>query len=387
MPPRALIVGGGIAGLCSAIALGNKGIPCTVFERNQFEDTTGTGIQLSPNATRLLFKAGAMKPLLQTARVSTELATRHWRTGRVSSHIPLGQIIAKYCDTPYLQILRSELVQILLDRAQQSDQIELRENSDVETYGQTATGAFIYSNGAEHKGRLVVGADGAHSTIRKEMGHLPDPPFSNWHAWRATVQVDSDNQALSRTTIWCGPRAHVVTYPVDCQGTVNCVFITKSNSFLQESWRQQGLLSDLEDCLREWHSEVLELLAQIDESKLFRWGLFRHDKLDGGWSDGLCTLVGDACHCVLPFLAQGAALAIEDAFSLAFWLGEYSTDVPKALTSYEKVRLPRTKSIQRRSAQLGHVYHLRSPFSKLRDMSAKWAINEIVRTIYAFDAI
>ncbi|MCY3883931.1 MAG: FAD-dependent monooxygenase [Gammaproteobacteria bacterium] len=387
MSSPVLIVGGGIAGLCTAIALSDKSIPCTVFERNQFEDTTGTGIQLSPNATRLLFRAGLKKALLDMGRVSTKLVTRHWRTGRVTSYIPLGQIVDRYCDSPYLQILRSELVQILLIRARSCDCIELRPNESIETFEQLPTSASVLSNRGEYEGILVVGADGARSTIRKKMGLIPDPPFSTWHAWRTTINLDSNSEALSQTTLWCGHRAHVVTYPVDCQGTINCVFITKSNSLLRESWRQEGTVSDLQNCLSGWHTKVFELVDQIDESRLFRWGLYRHDKTSGRWSDGRCSLVGDAGHCVLPFLAQGAALAIEDSFTLAGCVHNLLDNIPKALRNYETARLSRTKSIQRRSARLGYVYHLGPPFSWLRDVGAKWAVHDIVRNIYAYENI
>lgn len=383
----ALIVGGGIAGLSSAVALGLKGIPCVVFERNRFEDTTGTGIQLSPNATRLLFQTGLKNPLLETAQISIEIAIRHWRTGRISSSVPLGRLVERHCDSPYLQILRSKLVQMLLYQARQCDHIELRQGMNIEMYEQTATEASVVSCGSRHNGLVVIGADGVRSTIRRVMGRLSDPPFSEWHAWRTTIRTESTNKAATRTTIWCGPHAHVVTYPVDSQGTVNCVFITKSRRILDESWRDQGSLTDLQDSLQDWNNEIFELLDQIDESRLFRWGLYRHDKIRTGWSDGRCTLIGDACHSVLPFLAQGAALAIEDAFTLADCVHKHLDNVPQALRNFEKARYSRTKSIQRRSARLGYVYHLQPPLSWLRDVSAKWAIHEIVRNIYAFDDI
>ena len=386
MQSRVLVAGGGIAGLCLALALSRKGIPCVVFERNSFKDTTGTGIQLSPNATSLLFMAGLEKPLLSKARISTDIFTRHWRTGRDSSRIPLATLVEEHCSSPYLQILRSELVDVLVNFIRNDPHVELRENENVESFNQWESGASVRSNGAKFNGSLVAGADGARSTIRRTIGQMPDPPFSNWCAWRTTISVDSSDMVTKRTTVWCGPRSHIVTYPVDELGQINCVFITRSSRQLDEAWSQQGALADLQSHFEGWHKDVFDLLDRIDEPRLFRWGLFRHDKLSGGWTKGRCTLIGDACHCVLPFLAQGAALAIEDAFTLADCLEEHTTDVPKALRTYEKARLPRTSSIQRRSAYMGHVYHLPAPFSWLRDAGAKWAIHEIVRNIYAFDA-
>ena len=383
---RVLIVGGGIAGLCLSLALSKKGIPSVVFERNKFEDTTGTGIQLTPNATNLLFRAGLKDPLLENARISSEIVTRHWRTGRVTSRLRLATIIERNCTSPYLQILRSALVDILLSHAREDPLVELRETHNVDSCEQSESDVSLSSNGSEFLGGLIVGADGARSTIRRIMGQIPDPPFSNWHAWRTIVRTDPTDLVSSRTTLWCGSLGHIVTYPVDGQGQVNCVFITRSNSKVEESWNQQGSLGDLTRYFGGWHKNVFDLLEHIDNEKLFRWGLFRHDKLTGGWSSGLCTVVGDAGHCVLPFLAQGAALAIEDAFTLADCLENYPKDVSSALGSYEKTRLPRTTSIQRRSAQMGFIYHLPAPFSWLRDLCAKWAIHEIVRNIYAFDA-
>lgn len=386
MQTRALVVGGGIAGLSSALAFSARGIPSVVFERNKFKDTTGTGIQLSPNATSLLFRAGLKEPLLAKARPSTEVITRHWRTGRYTSRTPLASIVEKHCNSPYLQILRSELIDVLLNLVRNDARVELRENENVETINQWKTYATVSSNGSEFQGSLIVGADGARSTIRKIIGQIPDPPFSNWHAWRTTIRMVPSDIACKRTTLWCGTLGHIVTYPVDEHGQINCVFITRSRSKVSESWSHLGSLADLRKYFEGWHTDVFNLIERIDEPKLFKWGLFRHDKLTGGWSAGLCTLVGDAGHCVLPFLAQGAALAIEDAFTLADCLEKYSADVPSALKDYEKIRLPRTTSIQRRSAQMGFVFHLPAPFSWLRDVGAKWAIYEIVRNIYAFDA-
>ena len=386
MQSRVLVVGGGIAGLCLTLALSKKGIPSVVFERNTFEDTTGTGIQLSPNATSLLFRAGLEKPLLTRARISTEIVTRHWRTGRDSSRIPLASIVEKLCSSPYLQILRSEFVELLVNRVRDEPCVELRENESIESFKEWENDVSVKSNGAEFTGRLVVGADGARSTIRRLIGQIPDPPFSNWCAWRTTIPADSNDLVSKRTTVWCGPRSHIVTYPVDELGQINCVFITRSSRQLDEAWSQHGTLAELQSYFDGWHQEVFDMLDRIDEPKLFEWGLFRHDKLTGGWTKGRATLIGDACHCVLPFLAQGAALAIEDAFTLSNCLAEYSTDVTSALRNYEKIRLPRTNSIQRRSVRMGHVYHLPAPFSWLRDVSAKWAAHEIVRNIYAFEA-
>lgn len=386
MSLRALIVGGGIGGLCTALALSNKGIPSVVFERNRFGDTTGTGIQLSPNATRLLFQSGLKQQLLQRALQATQIVTRHWHSGRQTATVPLGEIINRHCDAPYLQILRRELIDILYGAVDKNADIELIDNEQVNSFVQSETSVSITQNETLFRGALVVGADGARSTVRKLLGQIPDPPFSNWHAWRTTIQLKPTDVILGQTDLWCGPRCHIVSYPVDSHGTVNCVFITRSSDLLQESWNQPGSLDELQAHFKGWHNDVFDLIGRVDQSKLFRWGLFRHDKLRGGWSDGRCTLVGDAGHCVLPFMAQGAALAIEDAFTLANCLGKQPRNVTQALTSFEKIRLPRSRSIQRKSFQLGLVYHLPDSLSWLRNINARWAVSLLVRNIYAFDA-
>lgn len=383
-----LIVGGGIGGLCTALALGAHGIPTIVFERNRFEDSSGAGIQLSPNATRLLFHIGLGEDLLVNSVTATEVLTRNWQTGRVTSRLPLGEIVEKRCGFPYIQVLRSRLIRVLLRRVHSNSNIQLRPEDEVHGLSSSLGHVTLKSESGQYRGTLVVGADGMRSKVRSLMGVEYLPPYSGWVAWRTIVQ-DTEIVSLlgAETNVWCGPHGHIVHYPIDKTGSLNCVFITKSPKALNDSWRQQGCVSQLRQLFSDWHKDVARLIDAIEEPNLFRWGLFRHHQLPGGWTRQHIALLGDACHCVLPFLAQGAALAIEDAFTLAQCLSVDYKNPNRAIAKYEHERIKRAERVQRYSELMGMAYHLPQPWSKLRDLGSKVGLHQLTQSVYRYNAL
>ena len=382
-----LIVGGGIGGLCTALALNNSGISSIVIEREEFEDRSGAGIQLSPNAMRLLFQLGIERGLVANASKVHDIVTRNGKSGRVLYRFPLGHTVEALCGFPYLQVLRSHLIDVLLKKIHDEPRIQLRPQSRVHSLNQSTESVEVATQSESFVGTLAIGADGVHSTMRSLMGKSHEPRFSGWIAWRTTVVGRIHSGAdTSETSIWCDPRGHVVTYPTNDKGVLNCVFITKSPTPLADSWRQRGDLNELHMYFKDWHGEVTALLDSIEESRLFRWGLFRHRRISDGWTKGRCVLLGDACHSVLPFMAQGAALAIEDSFVLARCLERTMKNPEDSLLEYERLRVRRCARIQRRSELMGDVYHLRRPWSWFRDMGTGIAVNQLIRNVYNYDA-
>ena len=383
-----LIVGGGIGGLCASLALGRLDIPTIVFERNRFDDLSGAGIQLSPNATRLLFQVGLQNDLLANSVSVTDVLTREWKSGRVVARLPLGEIVRERCGSPYIHILRSTLVRILLQRTQSEPNIRLCQKDKVVDIKDLGGEVTIASQSGQYRGELVVGADGMRSTVRSLMGTNYNPPFSGWVAWRSILQKEDLPQSIgTETTVWCGPNGHIVHYPVDDIGNLNCVFITRSSAELHDSWGQQGCVSKLKQAFARWHTDVAELIDSIDQQKVFQWGLFRHNQIPGGWTKGRGTLLGDACHCILPFLAQGAALAIEDAFALAQCLEIEKQDPMRAIVKYEQVRKARVRRIQNYSHLMGVAYHLPRPWSWVRDLGSRIALERLTHVVYNYDAV
>ncbi len=382
-----VIVGGGIAGLSTALALSNADIPSLVLERGSFHDEFGGGIQLTPNATSLLFKLGVQDALLSSAFPCNTLLTRHWKTGKTINHVPIGKMIKKKCNTPFLNLLRSQLVQILADQCSKSQHIELRSNSNVNKVEIEQDRVSLYIDSQQLTAPWVIGADGVHSTIGKKF-FRPKPEFSGWMAWRCVINkpVPTHKKLLDATHVWCGTDAHIVHYPVDQKGTLNCVFVTRSQGRVAKGWREAGNKSEIQGLFKHWNGAISELIDQIDESSLFRWNLYRYPQLKTWPMNERILMLGDAVHSIMPFLAQGAALAIEDALTLANCLRKNQNGLTKPFHQFVSRRLKRTRTIQSMSQSMGSVYHFPPPLSTMRDLGTSFAIKRLVMTVYGFDA-
>lgn len=386
MNTQVIIVGGGIAGLTTALALSQMGFSSCVLERGNFTDKSGAGIQLTPNATRVLFQLGLETPLLVASHKAHTLESRHWRTGKVLCEVPLEQIIQKYCAFPFLQILRSELIDILRRQCEEQTNIELFANVEVTKINQTKERVKVHSSKSHFSAPLVVGADGIHSTMRTLIGNHNKPKFSGWQAWRTILNnPDLRFPGLPHTNVWCGTEGHVVHYPVNAKQSYNCIFVTKSAEALSGKWKQSGSVSKLRDYFSGWHRNVTDLVDQTNQESLFRWGLYHHARTKNSWSCHRIVLLGDAIHATMPFLAQGAALAIEDAIALANRLKIHSMNVEKTIESFVKYRKQRVERIQTRSERMGYVYHVHPPWSRARDLSTMWAVHRLAKKIYGFE--
>ncbi len=388
MNAQVIIAGGGVAGLSTALALSQVGISSLVLERSNYEDETGAGIQLTPNATRVLFHLGLEKPLVEASHEPQFLDTRHWKTGKVLCRVPLQEIVAQYCSFPYLQIHRSELVRVLRNECEKRINIELMSHVDVEEVEQAKGKVNLYTSKGKFVAPMVVGADGTHSTISRCVGNTEKPEFSQWQAWRTVLQEPSSAvQSLSNTNVWCGTTGHIVHYPVNAQRTYNFVFVTKSSETLSGKWKQNGNLTELREYFHGWHREVNEIIERIEERHLFRWGLFHHARMKLAWSQNGIVLLGDAIHTTMPFLAQGAALAIEDALAIANRMKACDMNVHRAIESFVEYRKQRVERIQAQSEKMGVVYRLDFPWSTIRDWGTTWAVARLAKDIYSFETV
>jgi salicylate hydroxylase len=343
------IVGGGIGGLATALALIKRGIDVEVFEQSTALKEVGAGIQIGSNGTRVLYALGLGDALSRVQVVPERREIRHWRTGETWNWFDLGATSVERFGTPHLMLHRGDLLGILADAVQELRAYTVALGRRCVEVGQTADCAEIrFADGEVRRFAFVLGADGIHSRVRACLFGADRPQFTGCVAWRGLVPMRSLPSHLARMvgTNWLGPRGHVLHYPVRRGEIMNFISIVERDDWQAESWTIEGRKGELADDLRGWHSDVHTLIEALDTP--YKWALMVRGPMDR-WTQGRITLMGDACHPTLPFLGQGAVMAIEDAYVLAACVAKYF-DVPEtALTRYEDIRRERTAAVVRKA--------------------------------------
>lgn len=367
-PRTALIAGAGIGGLAAAIALANAGFRVRVFERNDKPDTSGAGIQLSPNATRALSALGVLDGL--KAVEPEELVISNAVSRARLATMPLGQAMREKFNAPYLVCLRARLHEALAKIANDHPEIEMHFSSLVVDFAAQSGGvtAKVERSGSteEISGAALIGADGIRSAIRMRLHPGTSPRHGGMSAWRATIsasELPEDMRGKSQVRVWLGPGAHLVHYPVGNGGEINLVAVT-TDPQTTESWGEQAQTADIAARFSNWNETPRNVIASAPQFR--RWSLYEAPLLSA-WGKGAVTLLGDAAHGMFPFIAQGAASALEDAVTLAEKLRD-TGDIAAALRAYERERLPRTRQMQSAARNVGRIYHMPRPFSFARDM-------------------
>jgi salicylate hydroxylase len=353
-----LIAGAGIGGLTAALTLLRRGHEVRVLEQASQLGEVGAGLQLSANATRALSLLGLADALAEIAAEPSGKEIRLWSTGQTWKLFDLGQASLSQYGHPYYMVYRPDLHRVLVDavRAIAPNAIEL--NAKCTGFEQAEASGRVTLNmadGSSHTGRALIGADGVHSAIRRQMFGEGAAQYSGCMAWRGVIPIDQLPPHLVRPvgTNWVGPGKHVIHYPLRGGKLMNFVGIVETDRWMAESWTQQG---SHEECLADfegWHEDVHALIRSIETP--FRWALMARPPLPR-WSEGRVTLLGDACHPTLPFLAQGAVMAVEDGFVLGRAIDEVA-NLPEALRRYEAARLERTGEIVRKSTENGKRFH------------------------------
>ena len=384
---KILIAGGGIGGLTAALCLAKRGHEVAVFEQAAQFSEIGAGIQLSPNCTRVLHDLGLEQALRAGAFLPEGAQFRHWRTGRVITESTLGADAVERYGVPYYHMHRGDLLSVLVDAAQNTRAVSLHTGSPVGRIAQFESGVAISSGGIEHQGDLLVGADGIHSVVREALWGPEQPRFTGNVAWRALVPVERLPVGLIRpmSTVWWGPHRHFVHYYVRGGRLINCVCVVEKDGWEVESWTERGDYQELKRDFIGWHPDIQRLIDNADKDSLFKWALYDRDPMPQ-WGKGRVTLLGDACHPTLPFMAQGAAMAIEDAAVLAGALAT-GADVPVCLKRYEDLRRERTAGIQSGSRRNARVFHLSGIKAWLRDRAASKAGRGTMERLYRYDAL
>ncbi|MGK0221352.1 MAG: salicylate hydroxylase [Limisphaerales bacterium] len=384
---KVLIAGAGIGGITTALCLAQSGHAVEIFEQASELSEIGAGIQLSPNCTRVLHHLGLENALLEHAFLPQGTEFRAWKTGRTISSRPLGKdAVARY-GFPYYHIHRGDLLGVLAAATRQTPAITLNLNTRIEGFAEQNQQVQIQTNDQNFSGDLLIGADGIHSVIRTGLWGEEQPVFTGNIAWRALVPAEKLPPDLIRpmSTAWWGPQKHFVHYYVRGGSMVNCVCVVEKTGWQVESWNEQGDYEELKSDFTGWHSDIQLLIDRADGDSLFKWALFDRPPMNA-WGKGRVTLLGDACHPTLPFMAQGAAMAIEDSAVLAACLNE-GDDVTLNLKHYENLRRARTAGIQNGSRRNARIFHLSGIPAWLRNRAASRAGGKTMDDLFSYNAL
>ncbi len=383
---KVLIAGGGIGGLSAALCLARAGHRVEVFERAPEFAEIGAGIQLSPNCTRVLHHLGLEPALAACAFLPEATEFRHFRSGRVISRSPLGESVRARYGYSYYHVHRGDLLQVLVNAARRERAVTLHLDAPVGSFADSGDAVEISAGGATWRGDLLIGADGIHSAVRSRLWGEESPTFTGNVAWRALVPAERLAGAAMRPvgTVWWGPHRHFVHYFVRRGELVNCVCVVEKTGWEVESWTARGAHHELKADFAGWHPDVQRLIDHADPDSLYKWALFDRPPMRA-WGRGRVTLLGDACHPTLPFMAQGAAMAIEDGAVLAACLDEQ--DVAGSLARYEKLRRKRTARVQAGSRRNARVFHLTGIGAWLRNRAARAAGGAAMDSLFSYDAL
>lgn len=352
-----LIAGGGIGGLATAIALARHGIASRVLERRARFSEAGAGIQLGPNGVRVLHQLGVETDLAPLAGRPREIRIFSGAGGTLLTRLPLGDWIEARHGAPYWVAHRQDLQSALLSGARRNGLIELVPGFGVARLAEAGDTVRVEADGGNSaEGCALVCADGVFSRLRSQIAQGARLRFAGKTAARTVLDAATARPLLDADAVgvWMAPDAHVVHYPVR-GGREIAVVVILDEDWQEEDWSAVADAAKLHDGLARFAPGLRTALAAAEDWR--RWALFECDPLST-WSRGRVTLLGDAAHPLLPFLAQGGSLALEDAVTLAEALAEAGEDVEGALAAYEKARQARAARVMAAARRNGRIYHL-----------------------------
>lgn len=374
-----VVAGAGIGGLTAALALAAKGFRIVILERAERLEDAGAGIQLSPNASRILIDLGLRERLAGRAVTPDGISIMSARKGGELMRLPLGEPAAFRAGAPYWVIHRADLQAALVAAVEDHPDIELRLGHRFEDVVAHAKGLTVAARRditrTQEPALALIGADGVWSTVRRHLFPDVQPAFAGLIAWRGTFDARQlpREHAAKRVQLWMGPDAHLVAYPISAGARINVVAI-RQGAWNRPGWSAQGDGREIQALFaaKHWPTTARMLIGVIDDWR--KWALFTVP--DGSaWTEGAVALLGDAAHAMLPFAAQGAGMAIEDAAVLAQCLGDAAAlrmdDVPGALDRYAGQRRARVARLQKTARQNGRVYHLDGAAALARDLAIR----------------
>jgi salicylate hydroxylase len=374
-----LVAGAGIGGLTASLALAGQGFRVIVLEKAERLEEVGAGLQLSPNASRVLIGLGLQPRLAARAVIPDAISLMSAQSGGEVARMPLGEAATFRAGAPYWVVHRADLQAALRAQVNDNPDIDLRlgcQFEDVATHAKGLT--VVQRSGMTRRQELalaLVGADGIWSTVRQHLFPKVQPQFSGLIAWRGTLEATQLPREYTsrRVQLWMGPDAHLVAYPISGGSQINVVAVVP-DTWNRPGWSTPGEANEIKNAFASprWPGPARMMIGAVDGWR--KWALFTIP--DGcEWTGGAVALLGDAVHAMLPFAAQGAGMAIEDAAVLAKCLGggvgANATGIPAALKRYARLRGSRVSRVQRTARQAGRIYHLTGPMAFARDLVIK----------------
>ena len=358
---KALIVGGGIGGLASALALRLRGWDVAVFEQAAALTEVGAGLQISPNGMRVLAGLGVADAVQSQGFAPEAIELRLGASGRGIFRLPLRDTALQRWGAPYIHIHRADLVAALVQRLDEVAPGAVHLGQNVSAY-ESAPKPRLHVAGAWQDADLIIGADGLHSAIRRQMLGPSQPRYTGNLAWRAVLPIeDMQHPPPPTACVWAGQGRHAVTTLLRGGTMVNFVGMVETPEPSEEGWRIQGTRADVAADFPDWHPTIAEIIGRAET--FHRWALFERSALPR-WSEGAVALMGDAAHAMLPSMAQGAVQALEDAWLLAAHVSA-GIDLPSGLKAYYAQRISRVSRIQKGSLTNARIFHLASPLGSL----------------------
>jgi salicylate hydroxylase len=387
---RVLIAGGGIGGLVAALALLRHGIDVDVYEQAAELKEVGAGVQLAANGTRVLSALGVGEELKALSCEAQGKEIRLWNTGETWKLFDLGPVSIERYGAPYFTVYRPDLLDVLARAVRTAKRDALHLGARCRGLVQDDDSvSLLLESGATVRGDALIGADGVHSRIRQALFGADTPEFTGVMAWRGVVPMERLPAHMARMvgSNWVGPGGHIVHYPLRAGRLMNFVGARERADWRIESWSARGTQEELLADFRGWHADIQAFIGAIDVP--YKWALMVRPPLER-WTVGRVTLLGDAAHSMLPFLAQGAVMAIEDGYVLARCLAQH--DVKMSLQHYEAARRERTRRTVEGSAANIHRFHnrlLADPDEARRFVDREWASQRIAdryEWLFTYDA-
>ena len=353
---KVVIAGGGIGGMSAALALLRAGHQVEVHEQASALTEVGAGIQISPNGSRALDHLGVFADLEKTSVTVDRKEFRLWSSGKTWPLFDLGDGAVEKYGYPYLTVYRPDLLKALEDGVRALDPEAIRLSARVVGVDQDETSAsLLLADGTRATGDVVIGADGWRSVVRTALWGDHSPEFSGMVAWRGLIPWEDLPEHMQQWvgSTWIGPGGHAVSYPLHGGKIMNFVATMEDRTWTAEGGSEPGTAEECHADFAGWHEDVHTLISL--SPSLSKWALVRWDPIDR-WTDRRITLMGDAAHATLPFLAQGAVHSIEDGVVLARALTEFD-DPQEALKHYEEARIERTtKMVRGATANTGRFH-------------------------------